>query len=411
MVKITDRQAQAIKPGGKAIPAGVTGLTLQPGKTAGSGKWTLRFVSPVTGKRRDMGLGAYPDTGVAEAIASALAARQQIASGVDPIEAKKELSEIPTFEAASRKRWDEVKKGFRNEKHITQWIGTLEQHVFPHIGTVKVDKLDPRRFADVLRPIWLTIPETARRVKQRCADVMAWAWAHGYVTSNPLDVTDRLLAAQPTPTNHQPAMPWAQVGSFVRASLMVEPLLGARAALLFVILTAARSGEVRAATWEEIDLDAKLWTVPAGRMKANMMHRVPLSDAAVDLLQRQGERKAGQLVFPSMRGKELSDMALTVLLRKAQAVSDVPGRVATAHGFRSSFRDWAADNGYGKDIAERALAHVIGNKTQRAYERTDLFDARRTMMQNWSNFVFSDQSNVVPINQKTGTNGSRSYLD
>jgi integrase len=166
--------------------------------------------------------------------------------------------------------------------------------------------------------------------------------------------------------------------------------MGGRAALLFAILTAARSGEVRGATWAEIDLDKRLWTVPAARMKAGRAHRVPLSDDALALLrvQRGDETPAPDaLVFPALRGGELSDMALTSLLRKAQAESDVPGRIATAHGFRSSFRNWAADHGVGTELAERALAHTIGNKVQAAYERSDRLDARVKLMQSWADHV------------------------
>lgn len=403
MAKITDRQAQAIKPGGKAISSGITGMTLQPGATPGTGKWILRFVSPAYGKRRDMGLGSYPDVSVAEALASATAARQQIAAGIDPIDARNELSETPTFEDAARTRWKEVRQSFRNEKHIAQWISTLEQHVFPHIGSVRLDQLTPKRFADVLRPIWLTIPETASRVKQRCSDVMAWAWAHGYTQGNPLDVAGHLLPAQPAKRAHQPAMPWPQVGPFVREHLMQGRITGGNAALLFAILTAARSGEVRGATWSEIDFENKLWTIPAERMKANAVHRVPLSDAALDLLRQQKEYALHEeLVFPAPWGKMLSDMAMTALLRRKDAPSDVPGRIATAHGFRSSFRNWAADNGYPADIAERALAHTIANKVQAAYERTDRLEARRDIMQQWADMLMTEQANILPIRNGTG---------
>lgn len=401
MAKITDRQAQAIKPGSKALASGVAGLTLQPGKTAGTGKWILRFVSPATGKRRDMGLGSYPDTGVAEALATATTARQQIASDIDPIEARNNLTSTPTFETAARERWKEVALGFRNKKHIAQWISSLEQYVFPHIGLIRVDQLRPKSFADLLRPIWLTIPETASRVKQRCSDVMAWSWAHGYAEGNPLDVTGHLLPSQPTKKAHQPAMPWPKVEQFISNHLVRERMTGGGAALLFAILTASRSGEVRGATWKEVDFENRLWTVPAERMKANSLHRVPLSKAAVELLQKQ--KKYGlhdELVFPSPRGKVLSDMALTALLRRVDAPSDVPGRVATAHGFRSSFRNWAADSGYPADIAERALAHTIANKVQAAYERTDRLQARRDMMEQWAMEVIKEDA-IVTL-QKTG---------
>lgn len=408
MAKITDKQAKAVKPGDKAIPGGITGLWLRAGASPGTGKWVLRFTSPVTRKRRDMGLGSYPDVIVAKALDDAQAIREQIAAGIDPIEARRNQSKIPTFEEAARIYWQELKPGFRNDKHKAQWIATLEQHMFPHIGHFRLDKLEPQHFADALRPIWLTIPVTAQRVRRRCSRIMAWGWARKYVTGNPLDVTEHLLAAQPNKTNHLPAMPWAKVGRFVADHLQGERLIGGKAALLFAILTAARSGEVRGATWGEIDLDGKLWTVPGERMKAGVIHRVPLSDAAVDLLRKQfagdGTPPADALMFPSQRGKELSDMAMTTLLRRTQAPSDVPGRVATAHGFRSSFRNWAADHGYANDLAERALAHTIGNKARAAYERTDRLKARRDMMQDWADYLqYSGQGGkVIPLKSALG---------
>jgi integrase len=404
MAKITNKQAKAIKPGAAAIPAGITGLTLQPTATAGRGKWNLRYVSPVTGKRRDMGMGSYPDVDVAAALEAGEQARKLIAAGNDPIMARDAKQAIPTFEQAARARHAEVAPSFRNAKHRAQWISSLEQHVFPHIGHMKVDRLEPKHFEAALRPIWLEIPETARRVKMRCSDVMAVMWGRGHTTTgNPLDPVSTMLGNNTTKgeERHQPAMPWSAAPAFVSEHLSAAPVMGARAALLFVILTAARSGEVRGATWSEIDLDGKLWTIPKERMKAGRTHRVPLSDAAVALLRLQlhgDDPQADAWVFPAIRGGQMSDMALTSLLRRVNAPSDTPGRVATAHGFRSTFRNWAADHGYSADIAERALAHTIGNKVQAAYERTDRLDARVAMMQQWADHVMGKVAgNVVAI--------------
>lgn len=393
--KITDRQARAIKPTDKPLAAGVTGLTLQPTTVQGRGKWNLRFVSPVTGKRRDMGLGVFPDVAVADALEEAERARKMIAAGSDPIDARQVLQTVPTFEQAARERWAQVAPSFRNVKHKTQWMSSLEQHIFPSIGALKVDALTPKHFADALAPIWLEIPETAKRTKMRCADVMSACWARGFTQSNPLDVVEHLLPSNAAVfrQHHQPAMAWKDVPAFIKQHLSEKPIVGARAALLFLILTAARSGEVRGATWQEIDFDAALWTVPAARMKAGKDHRVPLSGAALDLLRHQlwGEYKPrpDALIFPALRGGQLSDMALTSFLRRVKPASDVVGRVATAHGFRSSFRNWAADNGYESDLAERALAHVIANKVQAAYERTDRLEARQKMMSQWAEFLIA----------------------
>lgn len=406
MVYITDRKARAIKPGDKPVPAGVTGLYLFAGSEAGRGKWILRYVSPVTGKRRDAGMGSYPDTSVARAIEKALSAREQIQDDIDPILARQSERAIPTFEKAARDQWAVLSPGFRNDKHKAQWISSLEQHVFPTIGGIRVDRLETSHFGDVLNPIWLTIPETAKRVKMRCSTVMAACRARKFIMGNPLDDVGPLLPSakgKDAPVRHHPAMPWKILPAFISDHLNRQPVIGARAALLFTILTAARSGEVRGATWAEIDIDKAQWFVPADRMKANRAHRVPLSADALALLRAQYDGDATPpaetLLFPALRGGELSDMALTSLLRKAQAESDVPGRIATAHGFRSSFRNWAADHGVSTELAERALAHTIGNKVQAAYERSDRLAARVKLMQSWADHVMgrAADARVVPI--------------
>ena len=388
MAGITDRQARAGKAGDKHLPAGVPGVTLQPtGK--GAGKWNLRFVSPVTGKRRDMGLGTYPETGIADALAAGRLAREAITKGQDPIEKRRALAVIPTFEQAARARWEMVAPTFKNAKHRAQWITTLETYVFPELGARRVDTLTPQDFARVLGEIWLKVPETASRTKQRCADVMAACWAAGHTQGNPLDVVHLLLAKPAAKIDqHHPAMPWALVSEFVKAHLSRPPLVGGRACLLFTILTAVRSKESRGATWGEIDLKSRLWSIPAERMKAGRAHTVPLSAAALALLAALPQGKPGELIFPALRkGNELSDMALTSLLRKAKAPSDTPGRVATAHGFRTSFRTWCADQETDRETAERALSHTIGNKVQAAYERTSRLQARTDLMERWGNFV------------------------
>ncbi|WP_346778381.1 site-specific integrase [Paraburkholderia sp. Tr-20389] len=193
-----------------------------------------------------------------------------------------------------------------------------------------------------------------------------------------MSVVDHLLPKQNAKKEHQPAMHWREIPAFARAQLRdIEPGDSTRAAMLFAILTAARSGEVRGATWSEFDLDAGIWTVPGERMKAKETHRVPLSSEALALVRRLKEQKQNEtLVFPSPRGKVLSDMTLTALLRRVKAVSDPLGRVATLHGFRSSFRDWASESGYARDLAERALAHTVANKVEAAYRRTDLLEQR-----------------------------------
>ncbi|CAJ6412077.1 phage integrase [Burkholderia pseudomallei] len=392
---LTDRQARALQPGDKPVFDGkVTGLLLTP--TKNGCKWTLRFTSPVSGKRRDAGLGTYPQTTIAEARDKAQTMRKLIESGIDPIDHRNSEREAAalgigtlTFEKAARTVHDELKPGWKNAKHAAQWINTLETYVFPSIGNKKLDAITPRDCADTLRPIWIEKPETASRTKQRMHAVMQWAWAHGHVTANPVAVVDHVLPKQNAKKEHQPAMPWRDIPKFVRAHLIERlPADSTRAALEFAILTAVRSGEVRGATWDELDLHEKIWSIPAERMKAKDPHRIPLSDRAVEIIKDlQAQNLHETLVFPSPRGKILSDMTLTALLRRAKAPSDTPGRIATAHGFRSSFRDWASENGYARDLAERALAHTIANQVETAYHRTDLLEQRRPMMQAWADFL------------------------
>jgi len=397
MALLTDTKARHIKPEDKPIPhGGVTGLTLHPSSAKGHGKWVLRYVSPVTQKRRNAGLGSYPEISIAEAGKLAQTMREQLSAGDDPLELKKAETTkivIPTFEEAARKVHTELLPGWRNKKHAKQWISTLEQHVFPVLGTVPLDAITPANIADVLRPSWMTIPETSGRVKQRIHKVMQWAWAHGFCSANPVDVVDHLLPQQVSAsirTEHQPAMPWKVIPLYIASRVYTEDRYNVtRGLLLFVILTACRSGEARAMEWNEVDFKRKIWTIPPDRMKGGLRHRIPLSTQAIELLeQMRGLHEI--LVFPSPRKQTvLSDMVLTSFLRKTKAISDTQGRLAVAHGFRSSFRDWCSEQRYPHDLAERALAHTIRNKSEAAYHRTDLLNERRPMMQAWEDYVMS----------------------
>ena len=394
---LTDKKARTLKPGDKPVFDGkVTGLLLVPTKS--SCKWTLRYTSPVTGKRRDAGLGTYPETSIIEARERALGMRRLIDNGEDPIDHRKlerQMAAVEaavlTFEKAARQVHDELKPSWKNEKHAAQWISTLETYVFPKMGGKKLDTITPADCADALRPIWLTKAETASRTRQRMHAVMQWAWAHGHVTANPISVIDHILPKQSNRPEHQPAMPWRQVPKFVVSHLVDQNTVNVtRDALLFLILTAAHSGEVRGATWDEFDLEARVWKIPAARMKTKDPHRVPLSEHALTLVKALKQSQLHDtLVFPSPREKVLSDMTLTALLRRLQAESDTPNRFATAHGFRSSFRDWASEQGYARDLAERALAHTVANKVEAAYHRTDLLEQRRPLMEAWARHVTS----------------------
>lgn len=396
---LSDARARKIKPDDKPLSAGVIpGLFLFPSAVSGQGKWILRFVSPVSGKRRDMGLGTYPTLGVSNARTAAFTAREQIRSGSDPIEVRRHAeaaaraeSEIPTFQDAAVSVHGELRTGFRNPKHADQWINTLQTYVFPKIGPRLVSELKAADFAAALKPIWLTKPETASRVRQRCDVVMNWCAAREHLIASPLGVIDALLPRQPGKrerVEHHPAVPWRDMPAVAVKLFQMTAQTNGRLALEFLILTACRSGEVREMVWQEINFEGRIWLIPAARMKAKVPHSVPLSPRALEILAfKASQQDRCPLVFPSTSQTPLSDATLTKILSDAGIASDIAGRTATAHGFRSTFRDWASENGYARDLAERALAHTIKSSTEAAYHRTDLLEARRPMMESWAAFV------------------------
>ena len=402
MAQLTDTKARNITPDTKPLAAGVvSGLYLFPSATRGKGKWILRFISPATGKRRDMGLGTYPEVGIAAARKAGLEARLVIQQGTDPLEARRADEaerrarwELPTFEKAARRVHAEIKDGFRNAKHADQWLNTLETYIFPMLGTRLVNELKASDFAGALKPIWLSKPETASRVRQRCDMVMKWCAAQDFIVASPVGVVGKLLAKQPGKrerVTHHPAVPWRDLPSLAQRLFSDDRPGAGKSMLELLILTATRSGEVRGMQWDEIDFKTATWTIPAARMKAKQFYRVPLPPRAIEILKRQRKMVSeSPLVFPSRRNTPLSDMTLTKLLRDAEVSSDTPGRLATAHGFRSAFRDWASENGYPRDLAERALAHTIRNSTEAAYHRTDLLEQRRKMMEDWERHLLSE---------------------
>lgn len=415
MAILTDTKARNIKPDGPQMAhGGITGLVLIPAMTKGHGKWVLRFVSPVTGKRRNAGLGTYPEISIAEAGKQGIAMRELLAAGKDPLEVKKVSAntlQVPSFKEAALSVHGDLLPGWKNKKHGQQWINTLTEYAFPEIGTLPLNEIQPRHIADVLRPIWLAKAETAGRVKQRMHAVMSWGWAHGHCIANPVDVVNHLLPQQPGKsirTEHQPAMPWRDIPKFIKDKLQSASSYDAtRPMLELLILTAVRSGEIRGMRWSEVDLKAAIWTIPSERMKAKQPHRIPLSNRAVEILTKQ-QGMHDDLVFPSPRDKvELSDMVLTAFLRREKVASDTPGRVATAHGFRSSFRDWCSEQGHPRDLAERALAHSVSNKVEAAYHRTDLLEQRRPMMQAWENFCTGNKTKRESMSESLEKSSNR----
>jgi integrase len=368
---------------------GVSGLRLQVSAT-GARSWILRTM--IAGRRCDKGLGGFPDVSLAVARESAKRVRNLIAEGVDPIEQNRvtrsalaaSVAAAWTFDQCAEKYIEAKTPEWSNAKHAAQWTSSLETYASPFIGNLLVRDVGLPHVLDVLRPIWETKTETATRVRSRLEAVLDWAATSGYRDGvNPArwkGHLENILAAprKVTKVEHHAALPVADLGAFM-AKLRAAEGKGARA-LEFAILTAARSGEVRGATWEEIDLDAATWIVPAERMKASKEHRVPLSDAAVDLLKSTAKESRKGLVFVAPRGGALSDMTLSAVLRRMK-VAAVP------HGFRSTFRDWASElTAYPSEMAEMALAHTIDSKVEAAYRRGDLFEKRRAMMADWATF-------------------------
>ena len=384
-----------VAPGYHAVGT-VPGLNLQvtPG---GAKSWVLRI--KVGSKRREVGLGPYPAVKLAQAHELARNTRDQVAQGVDPIEHKRTLlSELVarqaqemTFEAAARGYIKAHRDGWKNEKHGQQWENTLATYAHPIIGKMNVRDVGLSHVIKVLEPIWSTKNETASRLRSRIELVLDWAKVRGHRSGeNPAAWRGNLDKLLPKPSkvnsgeNH-PAVLVGEVGAFLR-DLRQHQGMGALA-LEFALLTAARSGEVRGATWSEIDMKAGAWTVPKERMKAGKEHRVPLSDAVIKLLNGLPRMAGTELVFPAVRGGELSDATMSQLMRR-MAYKDAAGRVCVPHGLRSTFRDWAGErSSYPRDVVEAALAHVRGDKTEAAYFRSDLFDKRRRMMTEWAAFV------------------------
>lgn len=381
MAKLTAVQIKNLKEPGRYSDGEGLVLNLS---APGRGHWFVRV--QMKGKRSDIGLGALADMGLADAREAARTIRKDIKSGVDVLtERKKERDEIPTFRRAAKLVHEEHKAGWKNGKHQSQWISTLETYVFPAMGDCLVSDIEGPAIRDVLAPIWLSKPETARRVKQRIGAVLDWSYAKGYRTTEaPMRSLARGLPRQPRKSGHFEAMPYERVPKFV-ATLRERPSVG-RLALEFLMLTAARSGEVRGCTWSEIDLKDKLWTIPGERMKAGKVHVVPLSEAALDVLGRAKLFKSplSDLVFPGQRAcRELSDMTLLKILRDRNTG-------VTVHGFRSAFRDWVAEQtSFPGEIAEAALAHTIPNKVEAAYRRTNYLEKRKVLMKEWAEFCLS----------------------
>ena len=357
---------------------------------SGAKHWIQRLT--IDGRRHDLGVGGFPVVSLAEAREQAFENRRKVRAGRNPL-AEKHRVKTPDFRQAAARTCDALRPRWRNRKHATDWMATLENHAFPIFGGMRVDRIRREDVLRALTPIWTAKPETARRVRQRIRAVLRWAWAHGYVSENVAgEGIDGALPAMPAVKEHFRALPFQEVSEALEAVQESRASKAAKLCLRFLVLTAARSGEARGATWAEIDLDALEWRVPADRMKGGREHRVPLSDAARDVLARAWLLQDGSgLVFPSplRAGQPLSNMTLTKILRD-RGLADR----ATVHGFRSAFRDWCAETGKPREVAEAALAHTVAG-IEGAYFRSDLFARRRALMDQWAAFLAGTEAKVV----------------
>jgi integrase len=381
-------------------------LRIGPG---GNKSWIYRFA--LGGKTRDMGLGPYPDVALAEARERAASQRKLRLDGTDPIaarqagkqEARLDAAKAMTFKACAEAYIAAHQAGWKNPKHAAQWPATLGAYVYPAFGALPVQAVDVGLIMKAIEPIWTEKPETASRVRGRIESVLDWAAARGYRKGeNPARWRGHLENLLPARSKvqrveHHAALPYPEIGSFMAELRQRDGT--AALAFEFAILTAARTGEAVGARWSEFDLAQRLWTVPPERMKGGKLHRVPLSDAALTILEKMGNIRQSDFVFPGAKSDQpLSNMALAMTLRR-MGRGDL-----TVHGFRSTFRDWAAERtDFPTEVAEMALAHVVGDKVEAAYRRGDLFQKRRALAQAWASYCAGvPEGNVVSLQKAAG---------
>ena len=353
-------------------------LFVQP---SGTRSWVQRIV--IRGRRRELGLGAATLVPLAKAREQALANRMVARSGGDPLADRRRVQGVPTFAEAAQRVLEQKRDGWRGRWHAQSWIRSMERYVFPRIGTRPVSEVNTADVLEILTPIWHVKAETARAVRQRVRSVIEWAIALDMRNDNPCDRVLPVLGPQNDIVTHRQALPHRDVATAietVRTSKSGQPAV--RLAFEFLVLTAARSAEVRLATWTEINTADRVWTIPALRMKAKREHRVPLCGRALEILDAARSLGEGRgLVLPMRSGRPISPSTLPKMLQSHE-IAAVP------HGFRSSFRDWAAEEtDHPREVIEAALAHVVQNKVEAAYARSDLFERRRLLMNDWANYL------------------------
>ena len=387
--QLTAAKVRGITKPGRHTDGGTLYLNVAPG---GSRSWVQRLT--INGKRCDIGLGGWPLVSLAEAREKAFENRKAARAGIDPLAAKRR-AKVPTFREAAQKTFEANRPRWRNAKVEKNWMQQLQRYALPTLGDMRVDQIGREDVLRVLTPIWTAKPETGRKVRQRIRTIMAWAQAHGYFEHNVAgDAIAGALPTMPAVKEHFRALPYQEIPAALETVEASASSMSSKLCFRFTVLTAARSGEARGATWNEIDMDTREWRISRSRMKAGAEHRVPLSDAVLAVLEQARQlRGKSALIFPShMRaGKQLSDMTLTKILRDTGLAER-----ATVHGFRSSFRDWCAETGKPREIAEAALAHTVGG-VEGAYFRSDLFERRRHLMADWAAYLSGDDATVVPL--------------
>ena len=353
-------------------------------RPTGSRGWIQRLT--IRGRRTELGLGGLPLVSLKEAREKAFANRKLARDGGDLLAEKRRAESMPTFAEAARQVWNQLRPGWRSPQHAQLWLSSLERYAIPRIGEMPVSEVTSADVIGILALIWHDVPPTARKLRQRIRAVMEWAVAMDLRPDNPCDRIGPVLGAQGGRVRHMRALPHREVASAIEtvASSNARPVV--KLAFEFLVLTAVRSGEVRGAVWTEIDRDEGVWTIPAARTKGNREHRVPLCGRALQILEEARMLDRGSpFVFPSGRGKPLGNTAMAELLGELK-IGAVP------HGFRSSFRDWAAEEtDHPREVAEAALAHKVRNQIEAAYRRSDLFERRRRLMNDWAAYLASER--------------------
>ena len=352
-------------------------LLVQP---SGTRSWVQRLV--FRGRRHELGLGSLPLVSLAEAREKALAHRKRAREDGDPLADKRRVQAMPTVAEAAAQVLDQKRPGWRSAKHAQQWWSTLTRFALPDLGHLPVGDVTSADVLQTLQRLWHVQPDTARRVRQRLSAVMEWAIAMKYRADNPCDRLSPVLGPQQARVRHMRALPHCEVAAALAAVRASSARPVVTLVFEFLVLTAARSAEARGARWDEIDMEGQVWTIPAPRMKSHREHRVPLCARALEIVAAARTLGNGHLlVFPGARGTPLTDMALSRLLTHLE-IACVP------HGFRSSFRDWAAEEtDHPREVIEAALAHMVQNPVEAAYARSDLFERRRQLMNEWAAYL------------------------